>query len=365
MVKGDKIEVAEATWLNQSCAYVIDGDIYVGSETGSNLILDPGVELRFAADQGIYVGYYSGTYGTLTAEGTSGAHIKFTSAAPEIARSAGDWDYVGFYDGAGTSSSLAYCDFEYGGGYSSNYGMIYVDGSGISITNSTVSHSGSMGINLSSDAMFTDCSDNTFGVNTDVPIEIYGNYVHTIENGNNFSDRGIRVKGDKMEQADVTWLKLNAPYLIAGDLYIGSETGAKLTIQEGAVLEFTEGSSFLVGYYSGTTGILKADGDAVNRIIFTSSAPAGSESAGDWDGIYFYDGTANGTILDNCTISYGGGYSNNSGNLSIVNDKAGIPEIINCRIENSAAWGIYLGNSASPTLTNNTFSNNALGNSNL
>lgn len=364
-VKSDRIEVAEATWLKQSCAYVINGDLYLGSETGSKLTLNPGVEIRFAANQGLYVGYYSGTYGTLTAEGTTGEHITFTSAAPEMARSAGDWDFIGFYDGAGNSSSFAYCDFEYGGGYSSNYGMLFVDGSGISLTNCTVSNSGSMGINLSDDAMFVACSDNTFGVNTDVPIEIYGNYAHTVGTGNTFNDRGILVKGDKIEQADVTWIKHNVPYIIGGDQYLGAETGAKLTIAPGAVLTFTENSSLNVGYYSGTTGVLKAQGQSGNPITFTSGAAAGFESAGDWDGIWFYDGTGNGTILDNCIITFGGGYSNNSGNLSIVNDKAGIPEIINCQIGNSAAWGIYLSNSASPTLTNNTFSNNALGNSNL
>lgn len=364
LVMGDKIEMDEVSWQDQTCAYVTNGDLYIGSETGSNLILDPGVEIRMGEGAGIYIGYYSNTYGTLTAEGTDGNPIKISSAAPDVAKSAGDWDYIGFYDGAGTSSSFDYCDIEYGGGYSDNYGMIYVDGSSISLTNSSISSSAAQGLALTDDAWFEACSDNTFGDNEDVPIQIYGNYAHTIGTGNDFTERGILVKGDRVEQASVSWLKHNAPYIVSGDVHIGVETGATLTIEPGTTVSFAEGAAIYVGYYSGTTGVLVADG-TTERIKFTSGAATGFESAGDWDGIWFYDGTGNGTLLKNCLIAYGGGYSSNSGNLTIVNDKAGIPEISGCQIENSANWGIYIGGQASPTLTNNIFGNNASGDTNL
>ena len=47
------------------------------------------------------------------------------------------------------------------------------------------------------------------------------------------------------------------------------------------------------------------------------------------------------------------------------NEAVGIPVISMCQIENSAAWGIYLDNSANPTLTDNIFGNNASGDTNL
>ncbi|MCK4748278.1 MAG: right-handed parallel beta-helix repeat-containing protein, partial [Bacteroidales bacterium] len=366
LVNGGRMETAVATWIKLTCAYVVGTDLYIGSETGSSLTLEPGVEVRMGEGTGIYFGYYGGTFGTLTAEGTDGDHIRFTSSAPDISKSAGDWDFIGFYDGAGTNSTMDYCDVEYGGGYSDSYGMISVDGSGVSISNSSVKNSETQGIVLRDDAMFVSFSNNTFEANGIVPIEIYGNYVHTIGSGNTFNTGpGILVQNDRIEQAEATWLVQNVPYIIGGDQYLGVATGANLTISPGTTVKFTEGSAFYVGYYSGTFGVLIADANGDNRIIFTTAAPSGFESAGDWDGIWFYDGTGGGTILDNCLISYGGGYSSSSGNLNMKNETAGVPEIANCQIENSAAYGIYLDNTASPTLTNNILGNNALGDTNL
>jgi parallel beta-helix repeat protein len=364
-VIGDRVEMADVSWKKQTTAYVVQGDLYLGSETGSVLTLDPGVELRMAEGTGMYIGYYDNTYGTLIAEGTQDDHIRITSSAPDVSKSAGDWDFIGFYDGAGTASSLAYCDIEYGGGYSSSYGMLYVYGSGLSMAHCSLKHSASQGINFTNDGMFTDCSTNTFEDNALVPIEIYANYAHTIGTGNTFNTGpGIKVLGDRIELAEVTWLKHATPYICDGDIYLGATTGSKLTIAPGTTVKFTESTAFYVGYYTGTFGILSAEGEVGNLITFTSSAPAGFESAGDWDGIWFYDGTSSGTILDNCLVSYGGGYSNNSGNLSIVNQTAGVPVVSNCQIQNSQAWGIYLGNNASPTLTDNIFGNNTLGDTN-
>lgn len=361
-VKGDKVEQGEVRWLKQTVAYVLQGDVYVGSATGSTLILDPGVEMWMGSGTGIHFGYYSGTFGTLTAEGTQAEHIKITSSAPAVSRSAGDWDYIGFYDGAGTGSSLAYCDIEYGGGYSDYYGIIHIDEAGIALSNSTITNSQSIGVSLDDEAFFTSCTGNTFQDNALVPIQVDANYAHTIGAGNTFNTGpGIMVKGDKIEGAEQNWLNHNKPYILSGDIYIGSATGSKLTIAPGATVQFTEGSALYVGYYSNTYGILEADGDVGNEITFTSAAPAGFESAGDWDGIWFYDGATNGNIMDNCIVSFGGGYSQYSGNIDVEANTAGVPIISNCHIENSESWGIYLEDDASPTLENNTFSNNALG----
>jgi len=364
-VQGDKVENGNVRWLKQSVAFVLEGEVYVGSATGSALTLDPGVEIWMGGGTGLHFGYYSGTFGTLIAEGTQSEHIKITSSAPEVSRSAGDWDYIGFYDGAGTGSSLAYCDIEYGGGYSDYYGMINIDESGVSLNNSTITNSQSMGVSLDDEAFFTGCTGNAFQDNAIVPIEMDANYAHTIGAGNTFNTGpGIMVKGDKIEGAEQTWLKHNKPYILSGDIYIGSATGSKLSIAPGATVQFTEGSALYVGYYSNTYGILEADGEVGNEITFTSAAPAGFESAGDWDGIWFYDGATNGNIMDNCIVSYGGGYSDYSGNIDVESNTAGVPIISNCHIEYSESWGIYLEDDASPTLENNTFSNNALGDTN-
>jgi len=319
------------------------------------------VEIRMGLGRAIYFGR-SSTFGTLNAVGTAEDRIRITSNAQEGSKSAGDWDYLYFDPGAGTSSKMAYCDIEYGGGYSSSYGMIYLNGSGLSLTNCTISNSETEGISMKDNATFTECSDNVFEDNTSFPIKIYGNYAHTIGTGNSFNTGpGILLRGDHIEQADVTWLKHEVPYILEGDMELGSSSGSKLTIEPGATVKFASGSWFRVGAVTGAFGVLVADGEPENMITFSSAAAAGFESAGDWDGIWFYGGTGNGSILDYCNISYGGGYTSSSGNLTIQNAAAGVPVISNCQISNSAAWGIYVKSGTSPTLTDNNFVDNALG----
>jgi len=111
-------------------------------------------------------------------------------------------------------------------------------------------------------------------------------------------------------------------------------------------------------------GTLVADGASDNIITFTSAAGAGYENPGDWDGLWFYSGTGAQTILDYCKISYGGGYSDYSGNIILDNTPVNVPTISNCTITYSSSYGIYLDN-ASPTLSGNTLNNNAQGNFNV
>jgi PKD repeat protein len=359
-VRTDHIEHSEVTWLEQTCAYLLEGTLHVGSASGAHLILEPGVEIRLGSGTEINVGQ-GDDFGTLTAVGTESKHIIFTSAAPEGSKSAGDWDYIGLYDGA-SGSTLTYCDIEYGGGYSSQYGMVYVNGAAINLTNSSLSNSESMGISFTYDAMFTACTDNTFEDNQIVPIEIFGNYAHTIGTGNTFlTGPGILVKADDIDQAEVTWLRHSIPYVVDGDLHLGTETGAKLTLEPGTTLKFTESSSLSIGDRGGTFGILVADGEPDALITFTSGAPEGYESAGDWDGIWFDNGTGNNTVLDNCIVAFGGGYGSNSGNLNVVNENPGVPSITNCQITNSGAWGIYVNNQSSASVTDVTYENNSSG----
>ncbi|HYX05460.1 MAG TPA: hypothetical protein VE912_01880, partial [Bacteroidales bacterium] len=77
---------------------------------------------------------------------------------------------------------------------------------------------------------------------------------------------------------------------------------------------------------------------------------------------FFYDGTSNGSILNNCDFSYGGGYSSLSGMVVCNDTPAGLPVISNCDFSNSSSWGIYVSPYAGPQIdNNNTFSQNASG----
>lgn len=361
-VYGDYFEQASATWLNLGCPYILYGEFYIQSATGSVLTIQPGVEIQIS--DGIYIGYGSETFGTLKAEGTSQARIKFTSTAPAGSKTAGDWDYIGFYDGAGSNSSFAYCDIEYGGGYSDYMGMVNIDESSVSITNCNITNSASYGITTGYEGYFKTCTDNTFENNATAPIQIYANWANTIGTGNTFNSTGtgIVVLGDYIDKADATWLKHGVPYIVMGEVYLQNPTGAKLTIQAGTTLKFTEGAYLIVAYDG--YGTLIAEGTSENKITFTSAAGEGYENPGDWDGIWFYNGTGAQTTLNYCNISYGGGYGSYSGNLIIDDTPVGVPTITNCYISDSESYGIYFSN-ASPTLSGNTFSNNAQGDMNV
>jgi parallel beta-helix repeat protein len=358
LVYGDYFIQASATWLNLGCPYILYGELYIQSPTGAVLTIQPGVEIQLSDDNGIYIGYDG--FGTLVAEGTSQSRIKFTSASPGGSKTAGDWGYIGFYEGAGSNSSLAYCTIEYGGGYSEYMGMVNIDESSVSINNCAFTNSASYGITTDYDGHFNTCTNNTFENNATDPIMIYANWANTIGAGNTFNNTGpgIVVLGNDIDKADATWLKHGVPYIIMGEIYVENPTGAKLTIQAGTTLKFTQGAMLLVAYDG--FGTLIAQGTSENKITFTSAAGAGYENPGDWDGIWFYSGTGAQSIMDYCNISYGGGYSEYSGNLFIEDAAVGVPTITNCYISDSESYGIYLEN-ASPTMSGNTFSNNALG----
>jgi parallel beta-helix repeat protein len=361
LVEGDEFEQASATWLKQSCPYILNNDLYIQAVSGAVLTIQPGVEIQLVENAGIYVAFSGGMFGSLIADGTSQARIRFTSAAPAGSKTAGDWAFIGFYDGAGSSSSFTYCDIEYGGDYTSYTGQVNIENSGVSFKYCNITNSLTYGITLGAEGYFTTCENNTFEDNATNPIQIYANYAHTIGAGNTFNTGpGIEVTGDDIDQANAIWLNHGIPYIVNGDIDINGPSGAKLTILPGTIVKFAQGAELLVAY-SGDFGTLIAQGASDNKITFTSAAPAGFENPGDWHGIFFYDGTGSQTILDYCNVLYGGGWISASGNLNVQDCAAGVPMISNCSINYSENWGIYVQN-ASPTLTSNTYSNNALGN---
>jgi parallel beta-helix repeat protein len=362
-VVGDTYTQANKTWNKLTCPYILDGGEYIENATGAKLTLAPGVKIEFTMNSGIYVGYTSNTFGTLVAEGTATDSIYFTSAAPVGSKAPGDWYYVGFYQGAGTASLMKYCAVEFGGGYSPGYGEVYIVNSAVKIDNSSVRNSKQYGVNCDGEGRFGSFTNNNVSGNLSNPVQLYANFAHTIGTGNTYDDQGILLTGATIG-ATVTWKKQSTPYIINGDVYVESNAGNTLTIEAGTTVKFTHSSGLYIGYSGGTAGNLVAQGTANDKILFTSAAPAGNQSAGDWTGIWFDSGTGANSIMDLCTVSFAGGYSSTSGDISVNGTIAGRPTISNCVLSSSAAYGIYINPGDSPTLSNNTFVSNALGDTN-
>ena len=348
----------DETWRALSAPYVIDGTVNVKSTSGSILRIEAGAVISFTESSEFDVAYGSGEYGTIIATGTEDKMIYFTSAS--VSKEKGDWDGIWLYEGS-NSCNFEYCVFEYAGGYSDTYGMIEIKGSDVSFINCTFRQSETYGISLNAEAGFTSFQDNTFSDNNDHAVKIYANHANTIGTGNDFitGNRGVLVKGNTIDQ-EVTWNKLNCAYFIDGLVNIAGLT-AELTIEPGTVIKFTENSEMDIAYGTGNYGRIVAVGTEEDPIYLTSASP--EPSNGDWDGIWFYEGTLQGTVFDNCVVSYGGGYSSSSGNMTFKGDGENII-IQNSEISHSGNWGLFLSNGNAPVLISVYFLDNPAGNKN-
>jgi hypothetical protein len=357
-VRGDTYDQTSEIWGLQTAPYTIDGTLYIQKDGGAELKIEAGNTIQFTSDGKIEVG--NDGYGTLIANGTEELPILFTSSSTQ--KQPGQWHYIDFYSGATNTSILNHCIIEAGGGYASYYGTVILENSNITITNTEIRLSEGYGISLHDNAFFKEFTGNSIKDCENYELSIEANAVHTIGTNNTWDEDGLGIKiyEGYYTQSDETWLAQSAPFVADCNIYVKSTSGSILRIQAGTTLKFTEGHYIEVGYSD--FGSLIASGTAAEPITFTTAAPSGAEQPGQWGGIFFESNTMNGSKLEYCNISYGGGYStySNNGNINLDNVSDGQPTISNCNISYSAGWGIYIDNS-NPTLRNNTYIGNANG----
>jgi parallel beta-helix repeat protein len=357
-MNGDVIEQANATWLLQTAPYTIDGSMHVNASGGASLTIEAGNTIQFTDGSDIRIGG-AGNFGTLKAQGTAELPITFTSSS--IQKDYGQWDYIEFETGATSNSILEHCIVEAAGGYADYVGAIHIEDSYVSIKNTEIRKSATYGITVNSEAYFAECTDNNIPDCQSYAIQIAGNSAHTIGTGNTYEDvLGIEVYSGTIDQNEVTWKAQTTPYVLTGNLRVESSSASTLIIEPGSTLKFTDGNGLYIG--AGDFGKLIANGTQANPITFTTAAPSGGEQPGQWDGIFFEENTLSGSVLNYCSISYGGGYADNyyNGNINLLEVPVLLPEIKNCTISYSSGWGIY-SDGSSATLENNTFIGNNLG----
>ncbi len=368
-VIGEVINNGEIIFKDIDIPYFINGNINVQNQNPDIIVrlkFEPGIELRFNRDVGLYCGSYPGSSTELIAIGTKDKPIKFTSINGGNSNP-GDWAGIIFSgSNADTKSEMEWCQIEYGGGsgyprYSGNISLYFYN-SKLELRNCTIKKSKQYGIyygfyqrnssiTINSSKII---ENNNSGVYADAPnfemrdciIESNGDYglrirVNSIgkliDNSINSNNKeGIYVFGGIITDTAV-WKKENSPYIIGGDINIFGTNNPILSIESGVELKFEAYAGLSVN-----NGALSAIGTP-EQIKFTSN-----NIGSDWDGISFYGGTIDAnTILDNCLIEYGG-ISN--ANLYFFDAS---PNIKNCIIKNSSTNGIYCTNS-SPLIEKNT-----------
>lgn len=140
----------------------------------------------------------------------------------------------------------------------------------------------------------------------------------------------------------------NNIHIIDGTYYI---SGYTVTIAPGSVIKMNAGSRIYVGNESNSK--LLAQGTQESPITFTSALAV--KTAGDWDNIYFDEGTLSSTILEYCNFEYGGGDSYYTFMIGL--SKCDIT-FRNCNFKYSAGFGVKLfDNAGFEDFENNTFEN--------
>ncbi len=121
---------AQATHYSIGRLLIVDGD----------LVLEPGVELRFAADTLMYVSQN----GSVNAVGSQAQPIAISGVDPR----AGFWNGIQWVSSTSTKNRLSYVTVEHAGGDPARSGNLVIEGSGVNlaIDNSMIANSAGYGI---------------------------------------------------------------------------------------------------------------------------------------------------------------------------------------------------------------------------
>lgn len=350
------------TWKNDK-----DGVDYIVScpiSVSALLTIEPGTEIEFRDGAGIVIE----DAGSIKAVGTADAPIVLRGSTD----TKGAWKGV-FVKSNNVANEFSYCTITDGGQSSFDGTDIKANlrlalNSKLKISNTTVSKSAKDGLYTEGfDSDFenpiTDFSSNTFTDNSNYPISTLASTVNSLDGmGSTFSNNGkeyINVRGGRM-YGDHVWNKTQSPILISGYTIAGyyNNTG-NLTVNAGVTLLFDADQGLGNGEYS--TGYVKIEGNPNNHAILIGLTPI----PGAWKGICFQSNNAN-NKLNYVDISYGGsssftGNTSHLANISVGAYSPGKVTITNCTVNNSAAYGILIGlNSPEPTISNVTYSGNAL-----
>lgn len=330
----------------------------IGASSGgaSSVTINPGVEMTFEADAGLYVS--SGS--VLSADGTADNPITMT--ATEGNAQPGWWQGV-FVFSNDANNLLDHVEVRHTGSGSPNTvgdgGVVVAGGSAVTLTNSTIAQSAAYGLLLTEgNATLDGFSANTFADNADAPIYLPFSNIGRIDGTTTFPDgKTVRVFGTSLSEDGATDVTLTAlsgdtPYRFASSPAVGDD--ASMTIEPGVEMTFESDVGFRVSDNSSLT----ADGTSETPITMT--ATAGNAQQGWWRGIAFYSDNAN-NLLNHVEVRHAG-----RSIMSPIPEAANVAisvgaslDITNSTITDSGNHGIYCDPPSSATLSGNTYQNNA------
>lgn len=339
--------------LTAECSpYLITTNITVGD--GAVLTIDPGVEVRFASDTYLDVGY-SGD-GKLVAEGTVMAPIRLTGSAMPLAP--GNWVGVFLENGTLAGTSLKNLVLEGAGAkMASGQGCLTISAKTgrVSVESVTFNQCGQAGVAVDElDFDFTVFATNKFTAIMGPGIDVRATTLGSIGAGHMFEVAGYnRLRGATVRKA-ATWRSMGVPWRVIESVTIGDNTASPVvTIEAGAEFAFASDTYFDVGY-SGAGGLI-ATGTADKKIRFVTSSA--SPSPASWEGIFLEGPVLAGTVLEHVVVQYGGAMSSGSnGCINIRGVEPGRVKIANAAVGHCGQNGIDIdGEKSVVAISNTTF----------
>jgi trimeric autotransporter adhesin len=108
---------------------------------------------------------------------------------------------------------------------------------------------------------------------------------------------------------NTAWRISDSPFHVVGDVVI--QSGATLTVEPGVAVLFATGVRLNV-----SSGRLVAEGNADQRIRFSTQKSSGQENRGDWEGIQISSG-GSGSRFDYVDLEYGSGLTINGSSVTV------------------------------------------------
>jgi hypothetical protein len=331
-VEGGTI-AADTTWKKSDSPITVAGEIRIEGSTSPKLTIEPGVVVRFQDGARLTIGY--GAPGSLIAQGTKESPILLTAASN---KKAGAWPGIDFYpQTVSGQSKLSYVTIEYGGDAAA--GAVRLYSSAVLFEQVTVRDSESVGIQADSKSEFAEGStcinaikNGTFG------ITMYPDHVASIPELGTYTENkagAVEVQGGMVERT-ATWGNIGEAYIISEEVRVEGTLKPVLTITEGTKIAFNKDAQLTMGY--GNDGALTVKGTQTSPVLFTSSQT--TKAKGDWDGLWFYDKTTDGsTKIEWAEIAYAGSHGETWGGINIDNAKVTLSHV---KIHDSVNCGLSM-----------------------
>ncbi len=317
------------------------------------LTIQAGTVIEFGQSARLSVGFG----GSLTANGTAANPILMRGQNP----SSGFWDGIDFVS-LSNDNQLSYVHISDAG--SSNLAGVYVESTGSVAIDHTLIENSTVGLTAENNGTISSFVLNAFSGN-ELVAEVYPMHLGSLDGATDYAGSGGTANTNNYvlvssgNSGAGTWPATNAPFHVSDNAVV-TVNGA-VSVDPGAQFEF--GSSARLRIDSG--GTIDATGTPSQHITFSGAA----STSGYWDGIDVNTSTANN--LDYVDVSDGG----SSGLADLYIQSIGAVTVHNSSFSNSSSYGIDMesGGSITPStvadltnvsIGNNTFSGNALGNTN-